>query len=207
MLIMGLLALGLFVTNRADAQFSLGGNFSYLKFLGNEMKTSHPGIGIRGWYATDDKFTLSYSANYFLASTERFSSEYLDSFGNPVSYEMESKTSALQLDLRCNFYLLGDPVDDFNFYATIGFDMLFVNSALEYPSEVPDKGAGEPESPNGFMVDLGIGAEKKLDFGYLFLETGISFPPFRFSSSEGAYSETDIASFFQVNAGVRIPLD
>jgi len=204
---MGLLASSLFVANSADAQISLGGNLSYLKFLGSEMKSSHPGIGIRGWYTQSDRFVLSFSANYFLASTEKFPGQYLDGTGNPVDYEMESKTSVLQFDLRGNFYLVGDAEDDFNFYATAGVGVVLVNSSLDIPSEVPDMGASEPESPSGFMMDLGIGAEKNLDFGYLFLETGITFPPFTASSREGATVGTDIASFFQVNAGIRIPLD
>src|SRR5688572_10205525 len=91
-------------SGKVNAQISLGGNLSYLKFMGEEMKTSHPGLGIRGWYETSDRTTVSLSANYFFGSSVKSSFTVLDSAGNPANADMETSTSVLQFDLRGNYY-------------------------------------------------------------------------------------------------------
>ncbi|WP_196885496.1 outer membrane beta-barrel protein [Aureivirga sp. CE67] len=174
-----------FSTSKMHSQVSLGGQVSYLNVLG-DVKTSNIGIGIKGEYAKSEKMAFTGGVSYFL----------------PSELENKDKVSYLNLFLEAKYYVVGDYEADFGLYPIIGAGIIVGNI------EASEDAVGyevEEDSTSGITINLGIGAEKNIGFGYVFLDAKGLIPAKTYNSREE--SEVTFPFSFSVNAGLRIPLD
>ncbi|MGB0176330.1 MAG: hypothetical protein ACPF9D_04135 [Owenweeksia sp.] len=198
------------LSSQAYSQISIGGQVSYLNLFGGSGLKNF-GLGVKGDYALNDETVLSGGVNYYLPSTY---SDFTYGTANSsqtsptqIEIDVEYKVSFIHLYFGGRRYFVGDYEDDFGFYglAEVGLLMAPVTTTLgeydesRYNTSIED---GAKETLINFTLNLGVGVEKELDFGYIFGDLKLNLPA---NQANGQYVPVEIPTSLSVNAGVRVP--
>lgn len=195
------------------AQVSLGANASYLHVLGGSG-LSAMGLGIKGDFPLNDKTVITGNVNYhFASSVDNF--VYGNASSNQVSpnqimIDAEETYTFIHANIGAKFYFAGDYENEFGIYAFAEGGLLvvpFKYVLADYDSDNYNV-LGNPEETEylgNFTINGGLGFEKKLSFGYIFLEAKANLPAETYNSRVGYYSEV-IPAALNGLVGVRIRL-
>ncbi|MFZ6051303.1 outer membrane beta-barrel protein [Halocola ammonii] len=209
--LLSLVALLSLLSGNAYSQISAGGQLSFLKFMkGSDVK--HLGLGLKGEYAVDDEKVVVVGFDYYLPYTPvyEFNAHALSSETTPsnIDVEVEGKITWFHVHAGMKYYFTGDYEDDFNLYgfAGIGFISGTVKSEVltEYDEDAYELRLEDEEKVSSLTLNLGIGAEFDINFGYLFADFKFMLPP---NNVNGQVVAVNIDPGLQLNAGIRIPFD
>ncbi len=200
-----------FLSIQVNAQISLGGQASFIHLFGKTGINTF-GIGVKGDYAKSEKIVITAGFNYFIPSTYS-DYTYGNSFSSMTSpsqidVDVDYKVSLYHVFVGGKYYLVNDCEDDFGLYgiAEAGLMMGAVTTTLGdfndnlYYTSMDD---GAKESLSNFTLDIGIGGEFDLDFGYLFADLKLLLPV---NTVDGQTVEVEIPASVSLSVGVRIPL-
>jgi len=197
-------------TLQVNAQISAGGQLSYMQLLGG-TGISSIGFGLSGGYAYSDDIYAYGGFNYYLGKSYDYTA---------YGYAMSSTTEPDQISIASSYklsmihiyggarkYFVGDTEGDFGVYGLVEAGYLMVpiksevgtyNSSLYYTTEEDVSS----EILGNFTIDLGIGAEKDLGFGYLYGDLKLNLPA---NKANGQYVAIEVPASVSINAGVRVP--
>ncbi len=206
---MAFVLLATFGLSEANAQLSLGGQVSYLRWLGG-TEIQNIGFGVNGEYATSYKTAIRGGINYYLPDKTEFntSAQAID-FGTvpaSISVPFEERISVIQLYVGGKRYFVGDYEESFNMYfiAEAGLFLVPVKEVLGdfdrslYASSFEE----DSETVTGFTLNFGIGAETELDFGYIFGDLRLNWPA---NTANGVAIAIEIPVSVSASVGVRVP--
>lgn len=137
------------ITTVANAQFKVGGKLSY----GSEIESL--GIGAKGIYELDEKFSLSAELNYFFGSN---TNSTINVQGFDIG-EQEVKTSLTTLNTDLHYNLSNS--NDLSLYAIGGLNFSFYSTELSSENNFPGIGGQSSSFDNSetfIGLNLGIGA-------------------------------------------------
>lgn len=194
-------------------QLSLGGHTSFLKVFGGST-LKHFGLGINADFApSSDKLVFTGDLNYYLPNsftdyTYAYSFEQ-EGLGGPVeTIEIDyiEKVSFFNLNAGVKYYLIGDWEDNFGLYG-LGQLGLFM---APYKTEIGEfdettyytNTSESREILSSLTINVGIGFDVDLDFGYLFANTKLNLPA---NTVNGNAVEFAIPATFAAHLGMRFP--
>lgn len=194
-------------------QIAIGGSLDYQKLLGGSEFTNL-GFSLRGELSQDeDKNAYTGRLSYYLPKTV-VGTNYATASSSATSprqvvIDDETKASFIHLAVGYRRYFAGGFDEDFNFYGGLGVGLMFAPvvythstdydqtkyhppSLVNYDESIP----GTKETLANFTIELNLGIEKDLSFGYIFLESRLVFPA-------GTGDETDISTF-DIPTGIQL---
>lgn len=236
LLILGFIVFG---SISAQAQYSLGLQYSFLSPFKNpitptagldSLRIANHGIGIKLDLATSDMMGIYLGFNYYTPS--KYDSLTLGHGNkenvNPsqIVVNLQNKISYSHLNFGVKRYIVGDFEADAGFYGTLGLGLMVAQSNLvinkvgneSYIESKYDLDYDVSKAKNSYMtvpLEIGIGGEVNLGFGYLFFDGKYNLP---LSKSHEAVAVKDlepgevqeigitIPMSYSLNFGIRIPL-
>lgn len=195
----------------ASSQFSIGGDIGYLRTL-RQVNLNNMGLGVNWQLSYHDRLAFSIRANYYAGSKYRYytTAEANSSFTTPqeIIVEVENTLSYLHVYLGGRFYYLGGYETDFGAYVlgNLGLLRAPITARLidfddvHYSSLIED---GARTRLHNFTFSPGLGLEKKINIGYLYLDAKVNMVKKKYS---GEYVNYDIPTTIGVNFGLRCPL-
>lgn len=198
----------------AKAQYSYGGEFSFMHFFG-PTKLKHFGLGLNGEYQINEWTGVTASTNYFLPQV--FNGKLLitgvtpdvDPYLSVIS--VESRVGFTHLGIGGKRYFLGRYVLDehkpFGMYGTVGFGLLFgaIRSQVPQYDKTLYSSPINDEEKNVFinwMAGAGIGAEFLLGKNYLYVSV---LGRATIDQANPLLIKTNIPVFLNYNLGMRVP--
>lgn len=200
----------MFISSQAYSQISLGGQLSYQKMSG----MANFGLGVKGDYAVSDKNMASFGFTYYLPKTlasYNTSAVALDPFTTSTlsqDVSITEKISFINIFVEGKRYFVGETDGDFNVYGLFGIG--YTRAAVSVDVGSYDENlysldyAYENYSISQLTLNFGIGAEKNLEFGYLFFDFKLDLPA---NKQNGQTVEIKLPASLKLNLGIRIPLD
>jgi len=205
-------AIGLFIlafSSQAYSQLSLGGQMSLLHAFG-DYGVNNVGLGIKGEYSVSDDNIITVGVNYYFPT--KFSETIIASASSSttkpssVVVEAEHTLSFIHFFGGAKRYFVGDYEDDFGFYGIGEAGFLLGPWATKLSSF--DKSLYHADYEDGqktthfcLTLNLGLGVEKRFDFGYLFADMRLNLPANL--NGDAIASEAIVTACF--NGGIRIP--
>lgn len=200
----------LFLAQSSFAQFSIGGQVSFLKTFGDLSMTNF-GAGIKGEWG-EEKLVYYGGLNYYLAKKFK-GTTYANALSDTtepgsILVDMTTSVSFLHIFGGAKYYFIGEATEDFGCYGLGEAGLLLAPYKVtigSYDKTLYSARDEEfQETLGGFMVNFGVGAEVNLNFGYLFGDVKLNLPASGISSRE----ETEgMPASLSINAGVRFPLN
>ena len=194
------------LSTSAFAQFSLGAQFSYVKFFGgSEVKNS--GLGLQGQYGLSEDKVVYGGFNLYKAYEQKgsFSAQASSNQTSPSTIDVDFTNKIPLTNVYIGFkkYFVGEYDDEnFGFYGLL--EMGYMGSKYTYDLDDYDDVAYnltvEDETVSNFMITLGTGIEKGFDFGYLFSDLKLNIPA---NQENGEAVEVEIPASFSFNLGYR----
>lgn len=198
------------VASKGYTQISGGAQLGYLGLLGDYGSYSSAGLGIKGEFARDEKTVITGEFNYFFGSSDKFeaTANALSSSTSPssITVSQENKISFMHFCVGGKRYFAGDYEDDFGIYGILQVGLMFVpvsTTVADYDRNSYAGPESQSETLTNFTIGGGVGAEKKLSFGYIFADFKLNVPA---NNVNGQQVSISIPLSYTLNAGVRIPI-
>lgn len=196
------------------AQWSYGGEFSFVHFSGN-TGLKHFGAGARGDYEVNDWTGVGATLAFFLPQSYDANTLLVANSGNTVPFTKEipvdSRISFTRLGIDGRRYFIGryegDENSRFGFYGSAGFGLFFGART----SDIPNFDDGVYWSPiadeeRGVFINwvagLGVGAEYLVGKTYLYLS---AMSRYTIDQANQKLIKTELPFIFNYNFGMRIP--
>ena len=191
----------------AYSQVSIGGKLNLIKLFGG-LSGSSLGAGLRGEYGIDERKVIIVGFDYYLGSKDEYTT-----FGSPIppgTFSIEipvtEELKFIHFQAGSKYYLLGDYEDDMNIYTSALIGLLlapYTTTVGEY-DETKYSTSWEDQKTTfwNFTIGLGIGAERKLRFGYVFADLNLVLPASQVSI---LIVRVKIPTSIIFDVGVRIP--
>jgi hypothetical protein len=203
------LVMGILFACSASAQFdvsnfsaSLSGNYTMYK---KDFKESTPGIKLDLGYSIDEKTRIMLGYTYQMpikVASVITSTDGIESTETPSEVKFDFTT----ISLAGNYSFINSEEEKFNLYGILGASLVMVKYKEEPKSPLPagtiDSDQAEPGKENGFVINLGLGAQYNLGTIRLFADGGIGIPA---NQTGNTYTYNPIPFHILFNAGVRIP--
>lgn len=198
------------LSTQVYSQISLGGGLSSLHLI-DENSTQTYGLGFKVDYALTDLIVLYGGSNYYFQSshTEFYYGNAVDNQTSPrqIIIEVETTISFIQFFAGAKRYILGDYEGGFGIYglAEAGFLLAPLSVTVEdYDRSIYHTGEEEGGSQTlaRFAINLGGGAEKEFDFGYLFCDLKFIIP---YTGEDGIIKPNEIPLSASASVGLRVP--
>lgn len=173
------------------------------------------GLGLKGFYAVDDKYGFKGGFDFFLPSKNEYetSASALSSTMTPssIDFTYSEAVSFVNLSVGGYYYLKGEDGDDFSVFAfaEAGLVLAPITYSYDYGSNEGIKNAYninefENETLGNFTIGGGIGAEYKVGPGFVFGQAYLTMPANTVNGVEVGFS---IPPAVGVSFGYRFPFD
>lgn len=196
------------------SQISIAPQISSMLFF-DEFQELNFGLGFKGDYRQSSKVVYYGSVNAYLPQKHR-GETYASANGymttpQKIYLETSEKSNLVHAYLGGKYHFIGDHEDNFNVYVFGEFGLMLFKESQEIITDYDEQnylvyGVYDGESKFSGIINIGggLGLEKKLNFGFLFLDTKLIVPV------KNIYGFDDIserALSTSVNVGVRFSLD
>lgn len=210
--ILFIISLSVTICNFTYAQFYLGGNLSFAKYLGgSDLKSI--GLGLSGEFSPDQEMSLTrIGINYGLKTSydETYSAEAIDFSTSPQYIDVTGKSKIgffnIMVDYK-RFFGDGD-YEAGGFYGFFGVGLSI--ATISYTADAFDESKyrllfniDEKEKYMQFTIRGGLGYDIELGFGNFYGEAFVNVPA---NNVAGQYVAISIPMSFGIQAGIRVPI-
>jgi hypothetical protein len=207
--------IGLVFLTPCTAQWSYGGQFSFVHFSG-PTGLKHFGGGISGDYEINERTGVYGGVDFFLPQSYEANTTLTANYGNTVPFilvvPVDSRVSFTRIGIAAKRYFVGryegDEHQRLGFYGTGGFGILIgarTSNIPSYDKTVYSSPITDEKTQTfiNWIAGLGVGTEYLLGKTYLCLSI---ISRYTFDQANQALIKTTIPFMFDYNFGMRIPL-